>query len=84
MLVPDLHSDILVKKKNNTCLHIHTKAVPTWRHVSRVEENNIPHRNRRRKTLQPQKAAAPSSSLVENLKPPYPHKGKKEFTPQKT
>jgi hypothetical protein len=37
----------------------------------------ISHPNRRRETLQTQKAAAASCSLVEILKPPRPHKERK-------
>jgi hypothetical protein len=39
----------------------------------------MPHRNRRKKTLQPQKAAASSCSLVEILKPKHPHKEQKQL-----
>jgi hypothetical protein len=43
-------------------------------------KTDIPHRNRRRKTLQPQKATAATFSLVKILKPPSPHKDKKKQT----
>jgi len=40
------------------------------------KKSAIPQPNRRRKPLQPQKAAAPYCSLVAVLKPPHPHKEK--------
>ncbi len=49
----------------------HGAMYPVWR------KTPLPHRNRRQKPLQPQKATAPNRHLVAAVKTPHPHKERK-------
>ncbi len=53
----------------------HRTMYPVWR------KSRLPHRSRRRETLQPQKATQFAAILVVCRKPPHPHKEKKKFCP---
>jgi hypothetical protein len=64
---------------NSTYLHIHTAAASAWSHVGRVEKNAYPTCKQAPKTVAKAKQNPILMSFMEILKPPHPHKEKKQF-----